>query len=124
MNLGKNIKRLRKEKGWSQTQLAEQVGCHLSNITRIETGKYTPALETVAQISKILDVQIDYLVNGNDEDREEIRIEDQAFSEKIKLLNTLDEEERFVVNKIIDAMLTKKKMMNLLKEESQTNHPI
>ena len=124
MNLGRNIKRLRKEKGWSQTQLAEKVGCHLSNITRIETGKYTPALETVAQISKILDVQIDYLVNGTDGDRQEIRIEDQAFSEKIKLLNTLDEEERFVVNKIIDAMLTKKKMMNLLKEESQTNQPV
>jgi transcriptional regulator with XRE-family HTH domain len=121
MNLGENIKRLRKEKGWSQTQLAKKVGCHLSNITRIETGKYVPALETVTQIAKILDVPIDYLVNSTDGSSEEIRIEDQALSEKIKLLNTLDDEERFVVNKVIDAMLTKKKMLNLLKEEVQTN---
>ena len=77
MNLKENIKRLKKERGWSKTQLAEKVGCHLSNITRIETGKYVPALETVAKIAKILDVPIDYLVNSADGNREEICIEDK-----------------------------------------------
>jgi transcriptional regulator with XRE-family HTH domain len=117
-NLGQNIKRLRKERGLSQAQLAEKVECHLSNINRIETGKYTPALETVVRIAATLDVPVDYLINSTDGNPDEIRIEDQAFSEKIKLLNTLEEEERFVVTKVIDTMLTKKKMLNLLSEEA------
>ena len=65
-------------------------------------------METVTKIAKVLDVPIDYLVNGTDGSHEEVYIEDQIFSKKIKLLNTLDSEERFVVNKVIDAMLTKK----------------
>ena len=117
-NLGQNIKRLRKERGLSQAQLAEKVECHLSNINRIETGKYTPALETVVRIVATLDVPVDYLIYSIDGNPDEIRIEDQAFSEKIKLLNTLEEEERFVVTKVIDTMLTKKKMLNLLSEEA------
>ena len=39
LNLGANVKRLRKEHGWSQTELAEKVGVHLNHINRIETGK-------------------------------------------------------------------------------------
>jgi len=124
MNLKENIKRLRKERGWSQTKLAEKVGCHLSNITRIETGKYIPALETVTKIATILDVPIDYLVSSTEGNCEEIRIEDQTLSERIKLLNTLDDEERLVVNKVIDAMLTKKKMLDLLKNEVQPNSSV
>jgi transcriptional regulator with XRE-family HTH domain len=116
--LSKNIKRLRKEKGWSQGQLAEKVGCHLSSINRIETGKYTPTLETVVKIAATLKIPMDYLINNDDGSPEEIHIEDKGFAEKIKLLNTLEEEERFVVTKVIDAMLTKKKMFNLLKEEA------
>lgn len=115
-NLGSNIKRLRKEKGWSQAQLADKIGSHLSHVNRIETGKYTPALETVVGIATALDVPVDHLINSTDGNVEEIRIEDQQFSERVKLLNTLDEEERFVIIKVIDAMLTKKKMFALLKE--------
>jgi transcriptional regulator with XRE-family HTH domain len=82
-NLGQNIKRLRKERGLSQAQLAEKVECHLSNINRIETGKYTPALETVVRIVATLDVPVDYLIYSIDGNPDEIRIEDQAFSEKL-----------------------------------------
>ncbi len=42
MALAENLKRLKKERGWSQTQLAEQIGSHLSHINRIETGRYNP----------------------------------------------------------------------------------
>ncbi len=117
MNLVNNIKRLRKDKGLSQAQLAEKVGCHLSHITRIETGKYVPGLETIAKIADILEVSIDYLVNSTREIREENPFEDQTFLEQLRLLNTLDEEERFVVNKVIDAILMKKRMLRLLQEE-------
>ena len=116
MQLGSNIKRLRKEKGLSQAGLASKVGCHLSNINRVETGKYIPSLETVAAIANVLEMPIDYLVNGTEEITEEVRIEDKTLAERMKLLNTLDEEERMVVTKVIDAMLTKRKMLNLLTE--------
>lgn len=118
MNLpfAENIKRLRKEKGWSQSDLAKQISAHLTHINRIETGKYAPSLETVAKLAKAFEVPIDYLVNNTGGNTDDIKIEDQAFGEKIKLLNSLDEDEKYVVTKVIDAMLTKKKMAQLIKE--------
>lgn len=115
--LGENIKRLRKEKGWSQAELAKRVNAHLTHINRVETGKYTPSLETVIDIAHVLEVPIDYLINSTDGSLEEVRIEDQTLAERVKLLNSLDEEERKAVVKIIDAMLTKKKMMAVLTEK-------
>lgn len=40
-------------------------------------------------------------------------IQDQFFINKIKLLDSLDEKEKETVANVIDAMLAKKKMLNL-----------
>jgi len=117
MNLAVNVRRLRKEKGISQTKLAELIGSHPNHITRLETGKYTPSLENVIKLSEVFAVSLDELVYGTNGTHGEIRIEDQVFAEKIKLLNSLDEEERNVIIKYIDAILTKKKMLNFLQSK-------
>jgi transcriptional regulator with XRE-family HTH domain len=117
--LAENIKRLRKEKGWSQGELGEKIGCHLSHVNRIETGKYTPSLETVINIARAFEVPLDYLVNSADGSLEEVRIEDQTLANRIKLLNTLDDKEREVVTQVIDALLTKRKMLEVLTKASE-----
>ena len=71
-------------------------------------------------MAKVLEVPIDHLVNSDAGNTEEIRIEDQTFAERMKLLNSLTEEDRQVVTKIIDAMLTKKKMLDLLTQKGVT----
>lgn len=119
MQLAENIKRLRKEKGWSQAELAEKVGVHLTHINRIETGKYNPSLETVIELAGIFEVPLDYLVHSTDGSLEEIKLQDQSFAQRIKLLNSLDEEDRHVINKVIDAMLTKKRMLELLTKNEE-----
>ncbi len=63
MGLADNLKRLRKKQGWSQTQLAKQIGSHLSHVNRIETGKYNPSLEVVQKLPSVFDVSIDYLIS-------------------------------------------------------------
>ena len=111
---------MRKEKGWSQTQLAEKVGSRLGHISRIETGKYNPSVDILVKLAEALETSLDSLVGQNMNDSiSEIRIEDQLLAERIKLLNSLDEEERNVVVKVIDAMLTKKRVLNALHEEEK-----
>ena len=119
MYLAQNVKRLRKKRKWTQAELAEKIGAHLSHINRIETGKYIPSLETIIEIAKALEVPIDHLVNNSEGNLVEIKIEDQTFAEKIKLLNTLDEEERLLITKMIDALLTKKQILEFLTKGNQ-----
>lgn len=113
--LAKNLKLFRKKKNWSQTELAKNAGTTLTHINRLETGKSNPSIEIVQKIALALEVSIDDLVSERDNSKE-VKFENQAFYEKIKLLDTFSEEERNAVNVVIDSILTKKKMLNLLKE--------
>lgn len=113
--LPKNLKLFRKKKNWSQTELAKNAGTTLTHINRLETGKSNPSIEIVQKIALALEVSIDNLVSERDNSKE-VKFENQAFFEKIKLLDTFSEEERNAVNVVIDSILTKKKMLNLLKE--------
>ena len=115
MGITDNIKKYRKEKGWSQSELAKQIGTTLSHINRIETGKYKPSLDVLMKLANVLGVSVDQLVSEQTESMS-VSIDDKAFAEKIRLLNTFDEDERKAIIFIIDAVLTKKKLLNVLQE--------
>jgi transcriptional regulator with XRE-family HTH domain len=55
--LGKRIRELRMEKGWSQQELAYRIGMEKSNLSVIENGKSNPQILTLARIAGILEVQ-------------------------------------------------------------------
>ena len=58
--VGKNIKRIRKEKGLTQVQLADLVGYNDGTIDNIENSSYqTFSLEFIYVISKMLNVPIE-----------------------------------------------------------------
>ena len=118
MGIAANLKRLRKKRGWSQTQLAEQIGSHLSHINRIETGKYNPSLDVIQKLAIVFDVTIDYFVSDTDEDFKEVRIVDKGLMERVKLIDSLDEEDKTALIRVIDSMLTKKKILNLVTKEN------
>ena len=52
------LKKVRKEKGFSQEELAYSSGLALSQIARIETARINPTLSTIFKIAKTLDVEL------------------------------------------------------------------
>lgn len=69
-NIGQNIKKARREKGWTQKQLGEKCGMVDSAIRRYEIGKGRPKYETLAKIAEALGVSVDLLYHGEEPDRE------------------------------------------------------
>lgn len=67
IRLAQNIKNARKERHYTQEQLAELVNCSTVFISQIETGVRIPSLETLYNISKVLFVTIDSLISSPDE---------------------------------------------------------
>ena len=112
MSLGDNIRRIRKAKGWSQRFLAERIGTDASYINRIKTGKINPSVATIEPIADCLECSIDYLVKGKDDP--EVNISDKNLVERVQLIDTLEEEDRKALMHMIDTMLTKKRMRDLL----------
>lgn len=63
-DFGKFLSQLRKEKGLTQIQLAEQLNVTDKAISRWETGKNFPDIEIFEDLSKILDISISELLEG------------------------------------------------------------
>ena len=55
--IGSFLKKLRKEKGITQEELAEKIGIGTSNISYIENGKFAPSIENFAKIAEVLGVE-------------------------------------------------------------------
>jgi len=66
MALSEKLYELRKKRGLSQEQLAEQLGVSRQAISKWESGKAVPESDTLISISKYYDVTLDYLMKEND----------------------------------------------------------
>ena len=60
--IGLAIKRAREQKGMTQEQLAQQLHINQSQISCYIHGKKLPALDTLANLCKILDVDANYIL--------------------------------------------------------------
>ena len=61
--IGKNIKKLRKQKGLSQDRLSKLADVSNNTIIKIESGGIqNPTIKTVQKIARALDVSVDNLI--------------------------------------------------------------
>lgn len=62
--LGKNIRNLRHEKGWSQEELADKVGLHRTYVGAVERGEQNITVDTLAKLAKALGASFEALFQG------------------------------------------------------------
>lgn len=56
--IGERICTLRKARGLTQSELAEKVGLDSRHISRLETGKYYPSLDSLEVIANVLGAEL------------------------------------------------------------------
>ena len=117
MILAEKIKMLRKKKKISQGQLAEAVGINAAHLSRLENDKYQPSMPVIKKMAEVLEVTVDYLLSEENEAVPEIKIRNKPLAERVKLIDSLDEEDQSALIRVIDSMLTKKKMRDLINSD-------
>ena len=60
--LGRNLKRIRTEKGFTQADVADAVGVPCPYLSNIENGKVNPTLTTLTKLAKAVGVSVDELL--------------------------------------------------------------
>ncbi|MBO5065093.1 MAG: helix-turn-helix transcriptional regulator [Clostridia bacterium] len=93
VNVGKFISQLRKEKELTQKELAEKLGVTDKAVSKWETGKCYPDVETIEKISHLFEVSINELLNG----------------EKILPENVQEEADKTIINVMKDTKKEKHK---------------
>jgi transcriptional regulator with XRE-family HTH domain len=56
--LGKRIRKLRQQKGWSQTIMAARCGIHVSHLSKMERGGANATLATIVTIATRLEMTL------------------------------------------------------------------
>lgn len=102
-SIGEIICLLRKEMGYTQTQLGEQVGLSRVIVTKIETGQRAVSLEEIQSFSKVFQMNLnDFLEYTNQEEKEEPMPFLKAC--KAKKLEQEDLEEIVKIEQLVDAL--------------------
>lgn len=64
MNIANRIQWLRKQKGFSQEELADKVGVSRQAVSKWESEQSTPDLEKIIAMSELFEVTMDYILKG------------------------------------------------------------
>jgi transcriptional regulator with XRE-family HTH domain len=109
MSLGQNIKALREAKGLLQKQVATEVGLGISHYSKIENDQREASVDMLDKLSRFYNTTIDKIVHPDNMIPEEVVIEDKNTIEQMQLIQELEEEDKAIIFKMIDKMLTTKK---------------
>lgn len=61
--LGRNLRRLREEKGWSQEDYADRAGIHRTYVSDIERGRRNPTVTVVEKLARPFGVKAGALLD-------------------------------------------------------------
>ncbi len=112
MEIGERIKKLREAKGLSQKEVAGIIKMDQSQYSKLEKDKTDPSVSTLAKVAKALGTQLSELFA--DDLLRDVNSYDKSVMEKISLIDSLDEDEKKSLFKIIDGLSSKKKMKDSL----------
>ena len=108
-NLGKNIRLIRKQKGLTQVELANQLICSQAMITAYESGQKKPSVSTLTKLAEVLGVTIDHVVGNIAPPKTENKIKNHKLWKKFSQLEQLPDTDKRTVFRMIDGLLTQTK---------------
>ena len=104
--IGQRIKAARTEKGLSQGELGELVGCSNNHMSHVEIGQTKVSLTMLMRLSLALDKDFDYFLFDTPYVRQERIINSEILS-KLRKCNSVT---LLSVNRIIDILLEQQDM--------------
>ncbi len=102
MSFPERVVMLRKQKGWTQQQLADQVGVKVLQIRRYESGASQPTLDAIRRLALALGVTTDELIFDKDE-----RGPDEDLKLQFEALTRFSPEEKKVVKAVLESLILK-----------------
>ena len=98
-----NIKRIRKEKGLTQQEVADGADMLVPTYSRLERGGSNPSLASIVRVANALDVSIVELFQSSD-------IKDRSIAQKLEMIEEMSEVNKSVVTILLDSLIEKDRL--------------
>ena len=104
-DLGERIQELRKQKEIAQQKLAELINVSKSMINRYENKGVQPPADVLNKIANVLDTSVDYLINGNKDEKAKASLKQAELLNTFKEIDSMPEDEKNMLLHYINAYL-------------------
>jgi transcriptional regulator with XRE-family HTH domain len=106
-SFGRRFARLRKQKGFTQVELAEKIGIIQALISDYEHDKIRPHAEMVARFALALDVSADELLGIERSAHQDVMTKNRRLLRRIRQIDSLPKRDQEALLRTIDAFLAK-----------------
>ncbi len=110
---GTRVRNLRKQHNWTQKDLAKKLDILFSQLNKYECGINVPPAEKLVEMAEIFHTSVDYLLKG--EQSEQTSLRNTRLLERFRDLEKFNADDQETIIKLIDAMIIKQKMEEMLK---------
>jgi len=104
-NVAIRIQELRKQKGWSQIELAERIGLSKAQTGRYKTKNVQPPANTLNKIVTALYTTVEFLIIGYKAEKANAALKNSELLQSFKVMDVLPEQEQTMLVKIIRAYI-------------------
>lgn len=98
MSLGQNIRRMRRDKGWTQSQLADRTGIKINHISKLEQDASDPKLTTLYKLMQAFSCSPDSLLM----DLNRVTT-DAILKQTLERATALPEEDKLTIIRVVDG---------------------
>lgn len=109
MSIADNIKAIREAKNLKQIEVAAHISVDKSAYSKIEKGLRSLTVEELQKLAQLFNMTADQIINHDGNLPKEVVMEDKTAIEQLRLIQQLDEEDKNIIFRMIDKMLTNKK---------------
>lgn len=106
MSVGTQIRKLRRERDWTQADLAERIGIDKRNISRYESGHAEPRKSTLLKLAEVLEVDVPQLLGVADAKGSE-SCEDPELQRLVQEISKLPPQDKEALMHIMKAVVQK-----------------
>lgn len=100
VNIGERISSLRKQRKWSQSDLAEAIGASRDIIGKYERGDNSPSIEMAVKLARVFEVPLDFLIGEG-----QYASYNQDTIKRLESIEALDDKTKHVLFNVIDTFL-------------------
>lgn len=101
---GRHLRTLRKDRHWTQAELAEKIDVDPSMVCNYERGIHYPPVPTLLKLAEILDVSLDRLMGVNERGSEDIQ--DRRLHQLFLEVDRMDAGTQGLVKQVVERIVT------------------
>ena len=113
MNIGERIRQLRKERDWTQDELAQRVGILSQNVARYENGRTAPRKRMLEQFAMAFEMTPEQLLS-DPRTLDPLQADDPELARLFREIVSMSESDRDAVKRVLTLVVRQSRIQQMM----------